>query len=431
MSLNYKQGEAFKRVLSGENLFIGGSGGVGKSFLVRHIIEKLGDSTVLLGPTGIAALNIGGATIHSVFKFPLGILTKRDMSRVHQKVHDLFDKKGPVKRIIIDEISMVRSDLFKAIDQQLRKARRLNVPFGGLQVIVVGDFYQLPPVVTRNEKKHFFSEYRSQFAFSGDTWVQGQFSYIELDEIMRQSDEVFINHLQNIRKKTDNYVSSVNFFNYWAKRNTESVLENDPVFLCTVNKTADTINDENYEELDEEEKVFYGTVSGKFPSRPSPENLKLKYGTKVLFTANDKDGQFKNGEVGYVIGFIGDKIQVVKEDTEEELLVSKNTWEERDYTIGDSGGLQSFPIGKYTQYPLKHGWAVTIHKSQGMSLDNAVLQMGQGCFASGQLYVALSRLRTLEGMGLIDYISEADVIVDPQIQRFYDDGCVGEALLGI
>lgn len=428
VSLNTKQSEVMKKVISGDNLYIGGPGGVGKSFLIREIMNGFGGSTVLLAPTGIAALNIGGATVHSVFKLPLGILTKSDHNNVSQKVHDLFDKNGPVKRIVIDEISMVRQDVFKAIDIQLRKARRLNIPFGGLQVIVVGDFYQLPPVVTNNEKKYFFKEYDSQFAFGGETWSQGSFNYFELDEIMRQTDGVFIGHLQRIRQRAPGFEESVRFFNNWAIPNTEAVLEEDPVFLCTINRVADQINQENYNSLDEKEYMFRGEVEGKFGNnKPSPENLGLKFGTKVLFTANDVNGQFKNGETGYVTGFVGKSVKVLKESNEQEILVDKHTWEERDYAV-NGGSLISFPVGKYKQYPLKHGWAVTIHKSQGMSLDNAVIQMGRGAFASGQTYVALSRLRTLEGMGLIGNILPSDVIVDPAISDFYKNGCRGIGL---
>lgn len=425
MSLNENQQFAMKQVIGGKNLFVSGPGGVGKSYLVNHIMDKFPESTVLLAPTGIAALNIGGATIHSAFRFPMSILTKQHHSRVHEKVHELFGPDTPVKRIIIDEISMVRADILEAIDKQLRRAQRKNVPFGGLQLIVVGDFYQLPPVVTNREKKFFFEHYDSQFAFGGDAWAYGDFDYIELDEIMRQSDKVFIGHLQKIRQKASGYKQSIAFFNSMAKPNTAELLDNDPVFLCTTNKAAELVNNENYLMLDGEEKVFIGKASGKFDARPSPEQLRLKYGTKIIFTANTDS--FRNGETGYVIGFIGDKIQVLKEHDESEVLVEKHKWEEREYTV-NGGSLSSYPIGSYSQYPIKHGWAVTIHKSQGMTLEQAVIDLGRGCFASGQLYVALSRLKTIEGMGLIRDIREHDVIVDPEVKTFYENGCRGIGL---
>jgi len=425
MSLNEKQHYAMQQVIAGKNLFVSGPGGVGKSYLVKHIMDKFPESTVLLAPTGIAALNIGGSTIHSTFKFPMSILTKKHHSRVNDKVHDLFGPDSPVQRIIIDEISMVRADIFETLDQHLRRAKRLSVPFGGIQIIVVGDFYQLPPVVPNHEKKAFFSEYQSQFAFGGNAWAYGDFDYIELDEIMRQSDKVFISHLQKIRQKLPKFEQSISFFNQIASPNTQELIENDPVFLCTTNKSADLVNDENYKVLDDEERVYSGLISGKFESRPSPKELRLKYGTKIIFTANTDT--FKNGETGYVIGFVGDRIQVLKEHDESEVLVEQYKWEEREYTVSN-GSLNSYPIGSYKQYPLKHGWAVTIHKSQGMTLDQAVIDLGRGCFTSGQLYVALSRIKTLDGMGLIRDIRLHDVIVDKEVKDFYENGCRGIGL---
>lgn len=426
MSLNEKQQHAMKQIVSGKNVFLSGPGGVGKSYLVRHIMDKFPDSTVLLAPTGIAALNIGGATIHSTFRFPMSILTKKHHSKVHDKVHDVFGPDSPVKRIIIDEISMVRADIMECMDQHLRRSKRVNVPFGGLQIIAVGDFYQLPPVVVNKEKKFFYENYDSEFAFGGNAWAYCDFEYIELDEIMRQSDKVFIDNLQKIRQKLPKYEESVKFFNTIAKPNTEELLENDPVFLCTTNKSADLVNQENYMALDGEERVFTGKASGKFEARPSPQELKLKYGTKIIFTANTD--QFKNGETGYVLGFVGDRIHVIKEHDESEVYVEQHKWEEREYVVKD-GSLSSFPTGSYKQYPMKHGWAVTIHKSQGMTLEHAVIDLSRGCFSSGQLYVALSRIKTMEGMGLIRDIRMGDVIVDKSVKDFYENGCRGIAML--
>jgi len=259
---------------------------------------------------------------------------------------------------------MVRGDVFAAIDINLRKARRLNIPFGGLQIIVVGDFFQLPPVVTGHEKKLFFENYESEFAFGDVTWSGGGFEHVELNEIMRQDDAIFINHLQNIRQKTKDYMDSVRFFNKRAKQNSIDDLD-DPVFLCTTNKTADMVNADRYYSLDEsDEEIFYGHKTGKFDSLPSPMELRLRIGTKIIFTANTDS--FRNGETGYVAGFVGDRIEIIKERDESTVFVEKFKWEELDYTTS-GGQLQAYPIGTYKQYPLKHGWAVTIHKSQGMT----------------------------------------------------------------
>jgi ATP-dependent exoDNAse (exonuclease V) alpha subunit len=430
MSLNDKQSEAMKDVIADErNLYISGPGGTGKSFVVKHIMEHFGESTVLLAPTGIAALSIGGATIHSVFKFPIRILEQKDYSNVHGDVHALFGPDSPVKRIIIDEISMVRADIMEALDCQLRRARRIkNVPFGGIQMIVVGDFYQLPPVVVGNEKKAFFSVYDSPFAFSTQAWSAANFKHIELTEVMRQKDEEFVSHLQNIRRKSEGYGNSLKYLNSVSEQNLHTVLDNDPTFLCSTNRTADQINVENYESIDdEEEHVFQSTQWGEIGATPAPKELKLKVGCKVILVANTDS--FKNGEIGYVAGFLetGD-IHVVKESDESDVFVGKYTWEEKDYSINSSGKLYPVTKSGFTQYPMKLGWAVTIHKCQGLTLKNGVIDLGRGAFASGQTYVALSRIKSIDGLAIISPIQEKDVIVDKEVKDFYNSGCKGIGL---
>lgn len=426
MQLNEDQSDIVKKVISGKNIFIDGPGGVGKSVTVNHIRKHFGDSTVFLAPTGIAALNIDGATIHSVFKFPFNVLWKKDHSHINETTREVFDKDGPVKRIVIDEISMVRVDLLRAIDQQLRKIRRLkHSPFGGLQIIVVGDFYQLSPVLTPRDKKYFYEHFDSPFAFTDSTWSEAQFEHCPLTKIMRQSDQDFIGNLMKIRSKSQGWERSVDFFNRVGLENKESVLDEDPVFLCATNKAADAINEQNYEELDEKEKIFYAKKKGKFSAEPSPSELRLKYGTKVIFTANSDE--FKNGQTGYVIGFVGDRIEVLLEHNEIRILVEEYRWEEKEYGVGKEG-LYQYPVGSYTQYPLKHGWAATIHKCQGQSLDNGIIHLGNGAFCHGQTYVALSRMRTLEGLALFDKILKKDIIVDESIHEFYENGCKGVGL---
>jgi len=426
MSLNEKQHLAMNKVIGGDNIYVSGPGGVGKSYLVRHIMDKFAGSTVLLAPTGIAALNIGGSTIHSAFKLPFSVLTKREHTRVNAKTEDLFSKDGPVRRIIIDEISMVRGDVMACMDQHLRRIRRLNVPFGGLQVIVVGDFFQLPPVITPREKSIYFNEYDSGFAFGGETWSGAGFHHIELDEIMRQSDATFIHHLQNVRKKVNGeYQKSIEFFNRIGNQNKHTIEELDPVFLCTTNKSADIVNEANFNELEGEVSTYFAKEKGKVSAQPAPRELNLKYGTKVMFTANTD--HFKNGETGYVLDTKSDRVLVIKESDESEVWVEAFKWEERDYEVVN-GSLSTYPRGSYEQIPLKVAYAVTIHKSQGLTLPSAVIDLTRPCFSSGQLYVALSRIKTLEGIGLTHPIRASDAIVDPEIQEFYDNDCKGIGL---
>lgn len=428
MGLNPKQSDAMKEVaLDERNLYISGPGGTGKSFLIKHIMTHFGDSTVLLAPTGIAALNIGGATIHSTFKFPLRILESKDHSRVHDDVYELFKKDGPVKRVIIDEISMVRADVLEAIDKHLRRARRLDIPFGGLQMIVVGDFYQLPPVVVGREKKAFFANYDSPFCFSTEAWSGANFKHIELTEVMRQDDEEFVSHLQKIRRKSEGFGSSLSFLNNLSKQNMDTILDKDPVFLCATNKTADEINADNYDSIDdEEEHVFYATQSGKVDAFPAPQELKLKVGCKVILVANTED--FKNGEIGYVAGYHEGRIHVIKESDESDVYVEPHTWEEKEYGVSSDGKLFPSVKSKYTQFPLKLGWAVTIHKCQGLTLNTGVIDLGRGAFASGQTYVALSRIKNLDGLGIVNNIMEKDVIVDNEVHQFYENDCRGIGL---
>ena len=422
--LNEKQQAAIQNVVSGRNLYISGPGGVGKSFLIKHIVNQFSDSTVVLAPTGIAALNIGGSTVHSAFRLPANLLTKQHWTKYSDKAEELFSKSGPVKRIVLDEVSMNRADVFTTIDQQLRRIRRTNVPFGGLQIICVGDFYQLPPVISNQEKKVFFELYDSGFAFGSETWSSANFEYIELTENMRQSDETFRMHLGRIRMKLPGFQDSVDFFNKNARKNKDKVLDSDPIYLCTVNRVADEINLGHYNDLDGEEHEFFAQKVGDFKAEPAPYHLKLKYGTKVIFTCNTPE--FKNGEMGYFLEKVGDKLLFIKEN-ESEVLVSQTKWENKEYEVnGDN--LDTKVTGTYTQYPVKHAWAVSIHKSQGLTLDHVVIDWGRGAFCAGQAYVALSRLRTLEGLTMTGDMGTSDIIVDPEVQEFYKNGCKGIGL---
>lgn len=426
MILNEKQNSALLAVSQGKNVFLSGSGGVGKSVTIRKIIDTFYNSTVVLAPTGIAALNIGGSTIHSAFKLSHKVLLKKDSYNINPKTEQLFSNNSPVQRIIIDEVSMLRADIFRTIDLQLRKIRRSNQPFGGLQVIVVGDFYQLPPVLTNNEKAAFYSEYDSPYCFSTESWAECDFEYIELDEVMRQTDVEMIKHLNAIRRKDDNYKESVDFFNHYGIKNAQSVLDTDPVFLCSTNKSADHINARNYADCEGEEKTFFGKRSYDFKGEvPVPEELNLKFGAKVIIVANSPN--YKNGQIGYVTGFVGGRVEVLIEDTEETVYVENHTWEQVEYNV-KNGALTRDVIGTYSQLPIKLAWAITIHKSQGQTISNAIIDMGYGAFCHGQAYVALSRIKSMGGFGLLNKIQYSDIIVDKAVQEFYENGCRGNRL---
>lgn len=425
--LNAKQKEAFDRaVLTKENLFISGEGGKGKSYLSREIIAAKEGSIIVAAPTGISALNIGGGTMNSMFKLPLHILTEKDETP-NDKIIQLFGTDSPVKTILLDEIGNTRSDKFRTIDYKLRKARRLNKPFGGLQVITVGDFYQLPPVIGKNEKSAFREVYKSPYAFSTDSWAACDFGYIELEENMRTSDETFRRHLSAIRKKDANYRDSVDYFNEVGSANLERLLEEDPTFLCTINKSADAINIANFNELDAPIRTYRGRISGNFDRSmiAVPEELQVKEGMRVIICANSSS--YKNGQTGYVLKAYDTSIVVLIEDTEEEVVVSKARWVQNDYVVSN-GKLEVVEVGSYEQFPLKLGYGISIHKSQGATLTRAVLNFGSGCFEYGQAYVGLSRLKSPSGLGIMGHLSYSDVMVDPIIHEFYDNGCRGIGL---
>lgn len=417
--LNSGQQKALQLIYDGNNIFCSGPGGVGKSVLINHIRENFEDETVFLAPTGIAAINIKGATVHRVFRFPLGVLGKYERNNVAEKAEAVFNRDSGIKRIVIDEISMMRADLFTAVDHQLRKIRKINKPFGGLQVIVVGDFYQLSPVLNKKggEYDAFKREFASEFAFDTDSWKEAGFITVELNEIMRQNDAEFIDALNSIRVKDKNYHRSVDFLNKRAAKN-DNVTE-DTIFLCSTNKDADTINQHNFDELEGEIKTYVGAKWGSFKGCLVPDVIELKVGAKVLICANGDS--YVNGQVGYVQSMHENCIFVELQGYDQEVVcVKKHKWEEFDYeNKGD--GVRAVAVGGFEQFPIKLGYAITVHKSQGLSLDSAIVYNGRGFFCAGQAYVCLSRLRTLEGLGMLKPLDLSDVIVDQRVTQFYEN----------
>lgn len=417
MQLNKKQQYGFEQIMRGHNIFISGPGGVGKSVLISKIRELCLEDTIFLAPTGIAALNIKGATIHRTFKLQLGYLDPAQRSRVPEKVRELFSDDS-IKRIVIDEISMVRGDIFTAVDRALRLAKRRNKPFGGLQVIVVGDFFQLSPVLNERsqEGELYLKEFSSPFAFDTDTWREAGFQTIELTEIMRQSDAEFINALNSIRTRADDFENALDFLNRTGM--SKDHVPDDTLFLCSTNREADAVNKENYDDVMGEERVYFGKKKGPFRDLPVPECLSLKVGVKVLICANAEDQSYYNGMTGYVEKMFNDCI-MVQLDTGETITVREFKWTEYEYLNGDEG-LKINPVAEYQQFPLRLGYACTVHKSQGLSLSQAAIYAGNGFFAHGQGYVAFSRLRSLEGLFVLKEIARRDIIVDRRVSEFYE-----------
>lgn len=395
-----------------------GKAGTGKSTLIRYIRQQMGENVAVLAPTGIAALNAGGQTIHSFCQFPPQVITGECIKEVSTGICRSLDL------LIIDEISMVRVDLLDGVDRFLRvNGRDPFKPFGGVPVLMVGDFYQLPPVVATDEERAYLDEtYGSPYFFFAKLFEHVQPFVVELDKIFRQSDPLFVKMLNDIRSNNHVKESIEGLNNHCFSR--EGVREAFITLTCT-NKLASSLNTAKMELLPGEMQTYQSYLEGKASwssgRLPAPERLILKPGAQVMFSKNDVIAKrWVNGTLGVVVS-LGSKTICVKlchgPQAGECVSVVRETWEQIRYRYNrEKGCIKAEVVGTYTQFPLMPAWAVTIHKAQGQTYNHVTVDLGQGAFASGQLYVALSRCRTLEGLRLSRPIRESDVICDPVIQ---------------
>ena len=414
---------------TGRNIFLTGKAGTGKTTFLKNLKKSEHKRMIVVAPTGVAAINAGGVTIHSFFQLPFGpilpdnLRTEQDSLSYRKFSKQKINIIKTIDLLIIDEISMVRADLLDGIDSTLRRFRKNDRPFGGVQLLMIGDLQQLAPVVKDNEWSLLRNHYSTSFFFGSNALRKTNYVSIELEFVYRQSDQKFISLLNKIREnKIDDSV--INTLNERYIPNNQ-LSDDGYITLTTHNAKAREINDRKLSEINGKSSSYLATVSGNFPEYAYPNDfeLNLKVGAQVMFVKNDPspEKRYFNGKIGVIKGFNDDNIEVQCEGDDEPIYAEKLTWEKVKYSINQSSGEIKEEIeGFYNQYPLKLAWAITIHKSQGLTFDHAIID-AESAFAHGQVYVALSRCRTLEGMVLSSKIVPASVFSDTTIDRFTKD----------
>ncbi len=397
------------------HVFITGKAGTGKSTLLSLFIDQTEKPIAVLAPTGVAAINIKGETIHSFFKFFPSITLGEAMKKGRQqRKNDLYKN---LRTIVIDEVSMVRADLMDCMDVFLRTAKGIPKPFGGVQMIFIGDLYQLPPVLTTQEKPHFERVYESPWFFHSEVFQNKIFSmkFVELEKIYRQKDEAFIHLLNAIRTNTvdANHIQTIN-------HRLKAEKDKDAIQLTSTNDRANEINQVRLSQLQSKSRSFRGLTRGSFEVKqfPTEQELILKVGAQIMFVNNDSSGRWVNGTIGQVVE-LGEEMIKVKISDGGTVEISPYTWDLYKYYFdADSRSLEQETVGAFTQIPVRLAWAITIHKSQGKTFDRVQIDLGRGSFASGQTYVALSRCRTFEGITLQKPIKPSDIRLDWRVQKF-------------
>ncbi|MBP3202874.1 MAG: helix-turn-helix domain-containing protein [Bacteroidales bacterium] len=409
---------------TGVSVFLTGKAGTGKTTFLRYIVEHTCKRAVVLAPTGVAAVNAQGSTIHSFFGLPLcpylpdvpELQTEYQMPERYRRIKR--DKERIIKTLdllIIDEISMVRADLLDAVDMSLRRLRHSDKPFGGVQLLMIGDAQQLSPVVTEQERPYIQRVYPSPYFFHSKALLRLHYVTIELQAIYRQEDQAFINLLNAVREQrlSREMLQKLN-------SRVGAPAGEDWIRLTTHNVQADSINQEKMAALPSKEHIFEASIQGDYPESlyPAATQLHLKVGARVMFLRNDPEGQFYNGKIATVSEIHPEAVQVT-DDKGKELTVSRMSWENMQYSLNEENGeIEQKTIGSFSQFPLRPAWAITIHKSQGLTFEHVIIDAG-AAFAFGQVYVALSRCRSLEGISLSRPITPSVLFQEADVTAFH------------
>ena len=409
---------------TGRSIFLTGKAGTGKTTFLKYIAESTLKRFVILAPTGVAAINAGGSTIHSFFQLPLHPFIPG--AKIESKFAFSKEKRSIIRTIdvlVIDEISMVRSDLLDAVDSVLRRFRDRTKPFGGVQLLMIGDLQQLTPVVTDEEADLLSRYYATPYFFGSHALSRIDYVTIELRQIYRQQDEDFVSILNAVRSGRPS-AEVIAALNERYIRDFSPEQEEGYIRLATHNTTANSYNEEQLNRLDGEIHRFDASISGTFPeySYPTEVSLELKVGAQVMFVKNDPscEKRYYNGKIGHVAEFLEDMILVKCPGDDELIAVERLEWENSRYVINEqTQEMETEVQGVFCQYPLKLAWAITIHKSQGLTFDKAIIDAAAS-FASGQVYVALSRCRTLEGMVLATPLRQHSVITDLSVEDYIE-----------